>query len=380
MHKKIEIKSNLANKKIGIFGGTFNPFHAQHYKIAKVTKKQLNLDEIWLIISKKHIEKEDNNELLSLEKRVKIINLALSAHDKKWIIIKTTTDKYSYETLTQILNQHKKEDYKFYFIIGGDQASKFDNWYKYTWILNNFKIVVAPRKGFTSIFSSFIELKMNNKKCSSTKIRKGLQTSQYCLNPKVRKYINANGLFLLQKLQHHLSKKRLNHCLKTGKIAKKIAKLYNLDSHTTHDIYAASLLHDITKEWKKNEHLKYLQKENKHISLLKEPEAILHSFSGALYVKKKLKFNTFISSLIKKHTTAACKMNVAEKILFIADKMANKKIPQKNYLFPIYKLNHSIFTYLNDTYSFLKKNNLPIYSKAQNILKCTKKWNQYKFG
>ncbi len=36
-------------KKIGIIGGTFNPIHNYHLKLADYAKNQLNLDEIWFI-------------------------------------------------------------------------------------------------------------------------------------------------------------------------------------------------------------------------------------------------------------------------------------------------------------------------------------------
>lgn len=40
-------------KKVGLFGGTFDPVHTGHIQLAAAAKQAMSLDEIWLLIEKK---------------------------------------------------------------------------------------------------------------------------------------------------------------------------------------------------------------------------------------------------------------------------------------------------------------------------------------
>ena len=39
------------NKNVGLFFGTFDPLHNGHIAIAKYFLKELNLDQIWIVIT-----------------------------------------------------------------------------------------------------------------------------------------------------------------------------------------------------------------------------------------------------------------------------------------------------------------------------------------
>ena len=46
--------------KIGLMGGSFNPPHNGHLKIAKLALKNLSLDEVWWLVSPKNPLKPQN--------------------------------------------------------------------------------------------------------------------------------------------------------------------------------------------------------------------------------------------------------------------------------------------------------------------------------
>ena len=45
--------------KVGILGGSFNPAHEGHLHISFIAKKQLNLNEIWWLVTPQNRLKQD---------------------------------------------------------------------------------------------------------------------------------------------------------------------------------------------------------------------------------------------------------------------------------------------------------------------------------
>lgn len=54
---------------------------------------------------------------------------------------------FTYNTLTKLKEKHT--DCEFYLIIGADNWAIFDKWFKAKEIINNFKIIIYPRNGYT---------------------------------------------------------------------------------------------------------------------------------------------------------------------------------------------------------------------------------------
>ena len=50
--------------KVGIYGGSFNPIHNGHIKLAEIFLKELELDEVWFMVSPQNPFKI-NNKLLN---------------------------------------------------------------------------------------------------------------------------------------------------------------------------------------------------------------------------------------------------------------------------------------------------------------------------
>tara|TARA_Y100001970_G_scaffold275091_1_gene375856 strand:+ start:2960 stop:3499 length:540 start_codon:yes stop_codon:yes gene_type:complete len=134
-------------KKIGIFGGTFDPPHKGHLQIANFSLKKLQLDYlIWAITKKNPFKKKP---MLSLKSRI-FLSKKIIKNNKK-IKIKSY-DKYlksnkTIELLKFLNNKNKKA--KFYFIMGSDNLIKFHKWDGYNKFRELCSVVVFSRKGYS---------------------------------------------------------------------------------------------------------------------------------------------------------------------------------------------------------------------------------------
>ena len=61
---------------IGLFGGSFNPIHNGHIRLAKALLEEAGLDEVWFLVSPQNPFKQ-NQQLLDDNKRFQLVQIAL---------------------------------------------------------------------------------------------------------------------------------------------------------------------------------------------------------------------------------------------------------------------------------------------------------------
>lgn len=130
---------------IGIMGGTFNPIHVGHIKIAQSAYKQFSLDEVWFMPNHTPAYKSDK-ELVSGKDRIAMVELAI--HDLPYFRVsdfelKREGATYTAVTLTLLHEQYPQDD--FYFIMGADSLYYFEKWKQSETIARYATILVAPR-------------------------------------------------------------------------------------------------------------------------------------------------------------------------------------------------------------------------------------------
>jgi nicotinate-nucleotide adenylyltransferase len=133
-------------KKVGIFGGSFNPIHVGHISLAKKILCRAKLDEVWLMVSPQNPLKRNSSDLLDDSLRFAMAQKALEgiegirACDYELHLPKPS---YTWNTL-----QHLKEDYPddtFILLIGGDNWAHFERWRNWQDILWHHDVIVYPR-------------------------------------------------------------------------------------------------------------------------------------------------------------------------------------------------------------------------------------------
>ena len=134
-------------KKIGIFGGSFNPIHCGHIALAKEILRQTDLDEIWLMVSPQNPLKQQD-DLLDDHLRFELAQKALAnvegikASDYEFHLPKPS---YTWHTLQRLRQDFP--DREFTLVIGGDNWQHFQRWFHWKDILRHHQVVVYPREG-----------------------------------------------------------------------------------------------------------------------------------------------------------------------------------------------------------------------------------------
>ena len=95
-------------KRIGIFGGSFDPPHHGHLEISKLAIKKLFLDQVYWCITKKNPLK--NKTFFSLPQRIKKSKI-ITSHIKK-IKIKFFEDKVKSTNTVDLVKYLKKKKKK----------------------------------------------------------------------------------------------------------------------------------------------------------------------------------------------------------------------------------------------------------------------------
>lgn len=197
-------------KRIGIFGGSFNPIHLGHTTLAAYICEQGMVDEVWLMVSPQNPLKQDRT-LLDEQERLAMSRLAvapnptLKASDFEFTLPRPS---YTYHTLKALRKAYP--DYEFHLIIGEDNWNCFDRWYRGEDIIRETPIIVYPRKSesteepvlneqfSTSVFQlSFLE-HPPLLPYSSTEIRSLIaqgHDASHMLHPNVARYIEENHLY-----------------------------------------------------------------------------------------------------------------------------------------------------------------------------------------
>ncbi|BDV03702.1 MAG: nicotinate-nucleotide adenylyltransferase [Candidatus Hepatoplasma scabrum] len=381
--------------KVGILGGTFNPFHKGHLNIIKNIKKEFGLKQIWIIPTYITVDKIFSIENISAKKRYKIIKYTLKKLKINWIKlsnieIKNHNISYTYETLVKL--KEKYPDNQFYFIMGEDRYHTFHNWYKYEEIQKLANIIVYRRFITGSYHNKFIDEKYIEfydeiiYDISSTDILQNLRWEEL-LEP-TKKYLAKNYLYLKTIVFNNLKFRRYQHSVSVASHAKRLAKNYHYFNWKK--AYYAGLIHDLFKYHSKNFLLEYVSKNLKENEEL-PPFPALHGYAAAFWLEQmyKIKDQEFLGA-IRKHTTAARKMSKLDKIIYVADKISSdrkgkeiyhqRKQAYKNLDFTFAKLLNKQVEKLKERgikFTDLDKNTRDAYIRYVLKLKSSKKINKY---
>lgn len=133
--------------KVGIFGGSFDPIHNGHIRLAQYVMAHTDLDEVWLMVSPLNPLKPQGY-VATDEQRLEMARLAVSEIPGIKVSnfeFSLPIPSYSYNTLKKLKETYPDIDFRL--IIGGDNWASFDRWRNPQQILDEFGLIVYPRPG-----------------------------------------------------------------------------------------------------------------------------------------------------------------------------------------------------------------------------------------
>jgi nicotinate-nucleotide adenylyltransferase len=297
--------------KIACFGGSFNPPHLGHLKIALGVLRKEKFDEIWFLPTCETPLKHQT--MASFEDRVQMILRLIKPYRKlKVCMIEESmpTPNYTINTVRALKDIYP--EHRFTWIIGSDQANQFSSWKESDELLKLINFIVVVRNPQDQIKK---ELKIqhipNIDTLSSTAIREGKldQTTKEVIS-----YIFDHELYIESIAKAMVSEKRWHHVKQVEKLALEIGQFHKMD---VHQITLAALFHDCTKMWTKDKSTAWLGFINPDYR--NQPAPIWHQKTAATYLKRSGLKDKQVLTAIANHVTGQ-KGNALSQLIFIADK------------------------------------------------------------
>lgn len=133
-------------KRIGIFGGTFNPPHLAHKRLALEMLEKAQLDTM-LIIPTFVPPHKNAKELASTDDRLEMCRRTFceECFEVSDIEIRREGKSYTYDTLCQLKEMYKGS--KLFLVVGSDMLLSFHKWYRFDDILKMATLCAISREG-----------------------------------------------------------------------------------------------------------------------------------------------------------------------------------------------------------------------------------------
>ena len=135
-------------RRVGIFGGSFDPPHRAHYEIASLATERVPLDLLYFVPSYKAPLK-GHQSYASPEHRVAMVELLVVMRTGWEVCTYEIQQQRSVATIETIMHLRSLDpDSSFHLIMGGDQWAQFNRWEQADKLMEMVQIVCFPRGGF----------------------------------------------------------------------------------------------------------------------------------------------------------------------------------------------------------------------------------------
>ena len=135
-------------RRIGIFGGSFNPIHNGHAIIASYIMHHGGLDQLWLMVSPQNPLKQPHEMAGELHRlrMTEMVSHRIDGVETSAFEFSMPRPSYTIDTLHAL--QDKFPDDEFWLVIGADNWAVWDRWRSHDEIIQQFHVLIYPRLGY----------------------------------------------------------------------------------------------------------------------------------------------------------------------------------------------------------------------------------------
>lgn len=199
-------------KKIGLFGGTFNPPHYGHLNLALELREAHSLEEVWWLPNQLSPLRQ-KEPLLEAKHRLYMLELMLEEIEEFKICqleLERSAPSYTIDTVKEILKSHPDDE--FFLLLGEDVLYRFGDWKETLQIVRHIALLIGLRP-HSDLLEHLCSVKLDEEikiaitqgltsirqmDISATDLRERLNKRLYCkhLFPgKILDYIYENQLY-----------------------------------------------------------------------------------------------------------------------------------------------------------------------------------------
>ncbi|MBN1596018.1 nicotinate-nucleotide adenylyltransferase [candidate division FCPU426 bacterium] len=201
----------MTGVRIGVFGGTFDPIHLGHLRVAEEVAERFRLGRVIFVPA--GIPPHRRQPETSSQHRLNMVRCAISGNTQfttSPLEMQRPGKSYTVETLQYLSRLHPKD--VFYLIVGADQMVKLRKWYQSEQLFHYCRIIGISRPGtpldhlqarITADFppehvQNIFLFSVSALDISSTEIRRKIREGRsirYLVPQKVLQYISLHKLY-----------------------------------------------------------------------------------------------------------------------------------------------------------------------------------------
>ncbi len=174
----------MHKRRIALFFGSFNPIHIGHYEIMRYILAHCDADEVRLVVTP--FNPSGKKDLTDAFERLACARAAIARSGLPVVVsdVEFHLEEPTYTIRTLEYLDSQEQECQHILVIGADNLSSLDRWYRYGDLINKYEIWVYPREGYDlealcdkyngmSTLGKIMPLVGELQDISSTRIREG---------------------------------------------------------------------------------------------------------------------------------------------------------------------------------------------------------------